>query len=63
VKSKLVADVEEAVQVTTVRGRLLGLGAAPIGSSSEEFEALIRAESERWGPVIRVDSVIPAFAG
>jgi tripartite-type tricarboxylate transporter receptor subunit TctC len=42
VKAKLAIDVAEAVKVTTVRNRLLSLGAAPVGSTPEEFAALIR---------------------
>jgi len=57
VKAKLAIDVAEAVKVTTVRNRLLSLGAAPVGSTPEEFAALIREEYDRWGPVIKAAGI------
>ena len=57
VKAKLAKDVAEAVNVSAVRLRLLGLGATPIGSPPEEFAALIRSEYEKWGPVIKAAGI------
>jgi tripartite-type tricarboxylate transporter receptor subunit TctC len=57
VKAKLEKDVADAVQAPAVQQRLLGLGAAPIGSTSEEFAALIRAEYDKWGPVIKAAGI------
>jgi len=36
-----------------VKERLSRLGASPIGSSPQQFEARIRAEYEKWGPIIK----------
>jgi len=35
-----------------VRQRLAKLGASPIGSSPQQFEARIRADYDKWGPII-----------
>jgi tripartite-type tricarboxylate transporter receptor subunit TctC len=57
VRAKLAKDVAEAVNVSAVRLRLLGLGATPISSPPEEFAALIRSEYEKWGPVIKAAGI------
>ena len=50
-------SVAEAVKAPGVSQRLLGLGAAPIGSMSDDFAALIRAEHAKWGPVIKAAGI------
>ena len=57
VKARLAKDCAEAVNAPVVKERLLGLGAAPIGSSPEDFAALIRAEYEKWGPIIKAAGI------
>ncbi len=57
VKARLAKDCAEAVNAPAVKERLLGLGAAPIGSSPEDFAALIRAEYEKWGPIIKAAGI------
>jgi tripartite-type tricarboxylate transporter receptor subunit TctC len=57
VRAKLEKDIADAVKAPGVRQRLLGLGAAPIGSTSQEFAALIRSEYEKWGPVIKAAGI------
>jgi len=57
VKAKLEKDVADAVKSPAVAQRLLGLGATPIGSTSQEFSALIRAEYDKWGPVIKAAGI------
>ena len=36
-----------------VKERLAKLGAQPIGSSPQQFDAKIRADYEKWGPIIK----------
>jgi len=36
-----------------VKARLAKLGATPIGSSPKEFDAKIRADYDKWGPIIK----------
>ncbi len=57
VTARIHRDCAEALQVPTVRERLSGLGAVPIGSSPEEFAALIRTDNETWGPVIKAAGI------
>jgi len=57
VKAKLAKDCSEAVRSATVKARLLQLGATPIGSTPEEFAALIRADYEKWGPIIKAAGI------
>jgi tripartite-type tricarboxylate transporter receptor subunit TctC len=40
-----------------VKERLSKLGASPIGSSPQQFDAKIRAEYEKWGPIIKAAGV------
>jgi tripartite-type tricarboxylate transporter receptor subunit TctC len=57
VVAKLAKDTAEAVNAPAVKERLLGLGAAPVGSSAAEFAALIRAEFDKWGPIIKAAGI------
>ena len=54
---KLAKDCVDAINAPTVKARLLALGATPIGSSPQEFAALIRADYEKWGPVIKAAGI------
>jgi len=40
-----------------VRARLARLGASPIGSSPQQFDAKIHAEYEKWGPIIKAAGI------
>lgn len=51
--AKLHRDFVEALNAPAVKDRLTGLGAVPVGSSPAEFAALIRADYEKWGPIIK----------
>jgi tripartite-type tricarboxylate transporter receptor subunit TctC len=57
IKTKLARDCIAAVNAPAVKARLLALGATPIGSSSAEFAALIRADYEKWGPIIKAAGI------
>jgi tripartite-type tricarboxylate transporter receptor subunit TctC len=52
-KAKLAKDCIDAVNAPAVKERLLALGATPIGGSPDAFAALIRADYEKWGPIIK----------
>jgi tripartite-type tricarboxylate transporter receptor subunit TctC len=41
-----------------VRARFETLGATPIGSTGEEFAALIRSDYEKWGPIIKAAGIV-----
>jgi tripartite-type tricarboxylate transporter receptor subunit TctC len=53
VVAQLSSDFVAALKAPAVRDRLTTLGAAPIGSSPKEFDAVIRADYEKWGPIIK----------
>jgi tripartite-type tricarboxylate transporter receptor subunit TctC len=54
---KLARDCADAVNAPAVKARLIALGATPVGSSPEEFAALIRADYEKWGPIIKAAGI------
>jgi tripartite-type tricarboxylate transporter receptor subunit TctC len=57
IKAKLARDSMDAVQAPAVKARLLALGATPIGGSPDDFAALIRADYEKWGPIIKAAGI------
>jgi tripartite-type tricarboxylate transporter receptor subunit TctC len=50
--AKLAHDFVAALNTEPVKERLAKLGAAPIGSSPEQFDARIRADYKKWEPII-----------
>jgi tripartite-type tricarboxylate transporter receptor subunit TctC len=52
VLAKLSHDFVAAVNTDAVKERLAKLGATPIGSSPEQFDAKIHADYDKWGPII-----------
>jgi len=46
-------EVARIVKLDDVKGRLDGMGTVPVGSTPEEFESFIAAETAKWGQVIR----------
>lgn len=46
-------EMNLALRAADVRERLNAAGLEPVGGTPEEFGQLIRAESEKWGPIIR----------
>ena len=50
--AKLSHDFVAALNTEPVKERLAKLGASPIGSSPEAFDAKIRADYKKWGPII-----------
>lgn len=51
--------VQETLREPEVIARLRQLGAVPVGSTPEEYEALMARERTRWAEVIRVAGVRP----
>ncbi|HLX16728.1 MAG TPA: tripartite tricarboxylate transporter substrate binding protein [Bradyrhizobium sp.] len=50
-------DFVAALNTAEVKERLARLGASPIGSSPQQFDAKIRAEYEKWGPIIKAAGI------
>jgi tripartite-type tricarboxylate transporter receptor subunit TctC len=51
--AKLSRDFVAAVNTDSVKERLTKLGALPIGSSPQQFDAKIHADYDKWGPIIK----------
>jgi tripartite-type tricarboxylate transporter receptor subunit TctC len=52
VLAKLSHDFVAALNTEVVKERLTKLGASPIGSSPQAFDAKIHADYDKWGPII-----------
>jgi tripartite-type tricarboxylate transporter receptor subunit TctC len=53
VVAQLSSDFIAVLKAQAVKDRLNTLGASPIGSLPKEFEAVIRADYDKWGPIIK----------
>jgi tripartite-type tricarboxylate transporter receptor subunit TctC len=54
---KLNHDFVAALNTDEVKQRLLKLGASPIGSTPQAFDAKIHADYEKWGPIIQAAGI------
>jgi len=54
---KLSRDFVAALNTDAVKERLGKLGAAPIGSSPQAFDARIHADYDKWGPIIQAAGI------
>ena len=54
---RLSHDFVAALNTESVKERLSKLGAAPIGSSPKQFDEKIRADHEKWGPIIQAAGI------
>jgi tripartite-type tricarboxylate transporter receptor subunit TctC len=59
VKARINRDVADAMKSPAVTERFQALGAVPVGSTPEEIAALIRADYEKWGPIIKAAGIVP----
>jgi len=51
---RISADIASAVKSSDLTERMKQQGMEPIGSTPEQFDALIRAEIEKWSRVVRI---------
>ena len=51
--AKLSHDFVAALNTDSVKERLSKLGATPIGSTPQAFDAKIHADYDKWGPIIK----------
>jgi len=56
---RLHGEIVRLLNAAEVRGRLLGDGADPVGSSPEEFAAFLRAETAKWAKVVKDAGIQP----
>jgi tripartite-type tricarboxylate transporter receptor subunit TctC len=54
---KISHDFVVALNTEPVKERLAKLGASPLGSTPQQFEDRIRAEYEKWGPIIKAAGI------
>jgi tripartite-type tricarboxylate transporter receptor subunit TctC len=59
VKAKIGRDAADAMKAPVVRERFHALGAVPSGSTPDAAAALIRADYDKWGPVIKAAGIVP----
>jgi len=57
VVAKISQDFVATLGTDAVKARLAKLGAAPIGSSPKQFDAKIRADYDKWGPIIKAAGI------
>jgi tripartite-type tricarboxylate transporter receptor subunit TctC len=57
VTAKLAKDCAETIALPAVRAKLLQLGATPIGSTPEVLAKLIRADADKWGPIMKAAGI------
>jgi tripartite-type tricarboxylate transporter receptor subunit TctC len=50
---RISADIGAAVRSPELHARMVGLGMEPVGSTSEEYDAVIRQEIEKWQGVVK----------
>jgi tripartite-type tricarboxylate transporter receptor subunit TctC len=55
--AKLSQDFVAALNTDAVRQRLTRLGATPIGSTPQAFDAKIHADYDKWGPIIAAGGI------
>ncbi len=55
--AKISKDCAEALHAPAVKQRLVKLGATVAGTSPADFEKLIRADYEKWGPIIKAAGI------
>ena len=53
INAKLAASVGEALRNADLRKRLAEVGLNPTGTTPAEFAAIIKADYERWGQVVK----------
>jgi tripartite-type tricarboxylate transporter receptor subunit TctC len=50
---RISADVVRAVKSPELTERMMNLGVEPVGSTAEEYDALIRTEIDKWAAVVK----------
>ncbi len=55
--ARLNAEVVRALKSTEVSARLTEFGLQPVGNSADEFTAVMRLESEKWGRIARENKI------
>jgi len=54
---RISVDIGQAVRSSEVTSRMAQLGMKPVGSTSEQYNALIRTEIDKWSRVIKTAGI------
>ena len=54
---KISADIGLAVRTPEVTARMTQLGMEPVGSTSEQYNAVIRQEIDKWARAIKTSGI------
>ena len=46
-------DINTALKNADLKERMAGVGMEPAGNTPEQFDAFIKAEIEKWAPVVK----------
>lgn len=57
--NRLNTEIVKIVRMPNIRERLAGLGAEPVGDTSEHFTAYIRSELAKWSKVAKAAGITP----
>ena len=57
VVGKLNAEVTRILALPDVRERLFAIGAEPMGATPEQFAAMVRADVDKWGKLVRAAGI------
>ena len=55
--NKLNSGIKDALSAPDVRARAVSAGAEPFPTSPQEFAAMIRDETKKWGEVVRAANI------
>jgi tripartite-type tricarboxylate transporter receptor subunit TctC len=55
--NKLNSEIRDALSALDVRERALSAGAEPFPTSPQEFAAMIREETKKWGDVVKAANI------
>jgi len=53
VVEKISADLSKVLQMPDLRARMSEIGMTPVGTTPEQFDAIIRSEIVKWGKVVK----------
>jgi tripartite-type tricarboxylate transporter receptor subunit TctC len=57
--ARLSHDFAAAANLPAIKARLAGMGATSIGTTPQQFDAVIHADYDKWGPIIKAAGIQP----
>jgi tripartite-type tricarboxylate transporter receptor subunit TctC len=59
IKARINRDAADAMKSPAVKERFGTLGVVPAGSTLDEVAAVVRADYDKWGPIIKAAGIVP----